>query len=215
MKEAQQRTVARCVVALFLLALVAGSCSETTHRKPEIAVNALLKRQSEALPDGWTFTPAQPKEISTDTDMTDAIWYVGKRITPADAKLRARNIGINEEFHVYWSGYKPLLFPSGRPIGAIGIRQKQPLEDWSYHPPHADDFMYGCIEIEIRELAWQSCDFLMRYEEYVILLEVPIGDFFTRFDLERLLEATDTWMVDFLENSTLQPGSRTVPTVLN
>jgi len=201
-----------CIGCLFIVlfgSLVLGSCVrrylQPTQRKPELSIRHFLESQLEALPPGWTLGKA---DIWTDTDFTWAQWAVA-----VNFKYKKSLHFAGEEIHVFPNPYLAQIIERPSPSSVTAGTGYVPM-GWTYHPPHADQFEFGCSGGD--EVAQpEGCSLILRYEEYVIVFGTSIADYMTLEDLKRLLEVIDREMADFLQHSTLQPGPRKVPKSLD
>jgi len=196
--------------------LTLGGCTvlffQSTQREPELPVRQFLQKQLAAFPPDWVL--GREIGIWTDTDFTWASWAAvvnfwykdGVRISP----------GIDyaqEEIHIFRSSFMARITPHPSPPSLSAAEGYIP-QGWSYYPPHADRFEFGCSGGDGFSQP-EGCGFILRYEEYTIVFGTPIGDYMTLDDLRRILEVIDQEMISFLQNSTLRPGPRVVPTSLD
>jgi hypothetical protein len=215
MKRWWRSGYAGCLLVALLCLLILCGCTAcffySTQREPEIPVNYLLRKQLEALPPGWSLARGRidASDIWTDTDFTWARWAVNTNFNYKENP----QIFISEEIHVFRSSFmaRVTLSPSPRSIYA---GEGYIPEGWSYRPPHANRFEFGC-EGGDGVAQPERCSVLLRYKEYVIVIFTPIADYMTLGDLKRILELIDQEMATYLQNSTLRPGPREVPSSLD
>ncbi len=206
-----------CLIVLLLSGLALGGCAaryyQSTQREPEIPVNQFLRRQSEALPPGWSFQEEDVSNIETDTDFTWARWAISSGFQyKATLETYGRD-RIFEEIHVFWNPFAAKVILSPSP-GSVYAGKGYIPESWTYRPPHANRFEFGCEGGDgIAQPEW--CSLILRYDEYVIVFSTPIVDYMTLDDLKQVLEVIDQEMYNYLQNSTLRPGPRQVPTSLD
>jgi len=196
-----------CFLAMLLGCLGLGGCAvrffQSTRREPELSVQQLLHKQLEVFPPGWTLDGA---EIWTDTDFTWARWAVA-------AHFGYEGDFVSEEVHIFRNPLVARIITRPSPP-SLAARKGYIPEGWTYRPPHADRFEFGCSGGEgVSQPKW--CSLILRYEEYIIVLGAPIGDHLTLSDLQRILEVIDKEMNDYLQHSTLCPGLRSVPASLD
>ena len=192
-------------LCLLVTALALVSCGQELQRQPEIPVNQFLQKQLEAFPPGWTL--GQP-DIWTDTDFTWARWAVAVNF---NYKRGLQFAG--EEIHVFVNSSAAQVITHPSPPSLSAGKGYIP-KGWTYRPPHADQFEFGCGEGDGVSQP-KGCSLNLRYEEYVIVFSTPIADYMTLKDLQRVLEVIDQEMSNFLGNSTLRLGPREVPTSLD
>lgn len=206
MKIDKNRTLRHLSFLTFILlgGITIWGCIGSFKRVPELPVQQFFQKQLEALPQGWVLSKP---ELWTDTDFTWALWAVAVNFEYKDGIHFA-----GEEIHIFATPHlaQTIKYPSA-PSTSAG--EGFVPRGWSYRPPHADRFDFGCRgEMESQP---QACTFIVRYKEYIIVFGTPIGDFMTLEHLQQLLELIDQEMIEFLQHSTLQPGSREVPKVLD
>ncbi len=202
---------------LFLLGLalwggLLGGCGVLLwprYREPELEVERLLERQAAVLPPGWGFPGLKGHSVRTTDDDTWAVWAVYASFQNDAVSLRAHNLDeISEEIHVFANPFEAWLISNPSPASIHAGKGTVPSE-WRYRPPHAEGFAFGCVEGPEGQIGW--CSAKLRYEEYMIVLFVPLSEAMTLGDFRRLLEVTDQEMTAFLERSTLRTGRRGVP----
>jgi len=198
-----------CLSVVLLSMLALGGCAarffQSTQREPELPVRQLLHRQLEAFPPGWTLGKA---DIWTDTDFTWARWAVAVNFWYKDDQIFA-----GEEVHIFRSSFAARITLSPSPPSVSAGKGYVP-KGWTYRPPHADRFEFGCKGGDGVSQP-EGCSLILRYEEYIVVFATPIGSYMALDDLRRILEVIDREMFDYLESSTLHPGPRSVPTTLD
>jgi len=186
---------------------------QSTEREPEIPINQFLRRQLEALPPGWSSQGVDVSDIETDTDFTWARWAIASGFQYKATLETYRRDRIFEEIHVFWNSFAARLILSPSP-SSVDAGEGYIPKGWIYRPPHANRFEFGCDGGDgVIQPEW--CSMILRYEEYVIIISTPIADYMTLNDLKRMLEVIDQEMATYLQNSTLRPGPRVVPTSLD
>jgi hypothetical protein len=206
-----------CLIVLLLSGLALGGCAaryyQSTEREPEIPINQFLRKQLEALPPGWSFQGVDVSDIETDTDFTWARWAIASGFQYKATLETYRRDQISEEIHVFWNPFAARIILSPSPSSVYAGEGYVP-KGWSYHPPHASRFEFGCEDGDgIAQPEW--CSLILRYDEYVIVFSTPIADYMTLDDLKRVLEVIDQEMSTYLQHSTLRPGPREVPSSLD
>lgn len=202
-----------CLLLFLLVGLGVGGCTvrffQTMQREPELVVEQFLYKQLEALPPDWT--PAwAPGEllIWTDTDFTWASWAIA---TGFNYKRGLKY--IHEEIHVFRNSFAARIISYPSP-SSLSAGEGYIPKGWTYRPPHADRFEFGCRGGDGVSQP-EGCSLILRYEEYIIVFSTPIGSYMTLDDLRRVLEVIDQEMSNHLKNSNLRPGPRPVPTALD
>jgi len=219
MRQWQRMGYIGCLVIALSGILALGGCTalffHSTQREPELPIRQFMQKQLEVFPPGWTVVLGGDIDyIHTDSEVTPASWAVsasfwykdGVRISPGVAS-------VSEEVHVFRSAFAAQIdgwrtMPYSLIIGEIYIPR-----GWTYRPSHANDFEFGC-EGGNGSAHPEWCGFIVRYEEYIIVLTTPITDYMTLEDLQRIMEVIDHEMADYLKRSTLRPGPRLVPTTI-
>jgi len=197
-----------CLLVILLGSLTLGGCAvrffQSTYREPELPIRQLLHKQLEAFPQDWTLSDLQ---IQTDSDFTWACWAV-----TANYNYKRGLDFAGEEIHVFRNSFVAKAIPHPSPSSLSAGKGYIP-QRWTYRPPHADRFEFGCSGGDGISQP-EGCSLILRYEEYIIVFGTPVGSHMTLDDLRRILEVIDREMFDYLESSTLHPGPRSVPTTL-
>jgi len=207
-----RRRYVGCYGSLLAVFLILGGCTagyfRSTQREPEIPIKKLFQNQQEVLPPGWTFSGIDASDIQTNTDFSFARWAVG-----VNYYREFGLVSISEEVHVFWNSFAARVILSPSPSSVYAGEGYIPA-GWTYRPPHADRFEFGCNGGD-GVAKPEGCSLILRYAEYTIVIGTPIADYMTLDDLQRLLEVIDREMTDFLQHSTLRPGPRRVPRSLD
>jgi hypothetical protein len=194
-----------CFAVALISILALGGCAarflQSTWREPELPVEQFLQKQLEVLPPGWTLGKSQ---IETDTDFTWARWVV-----TANFRYKKGLHSAGEEIHVFSNSLAARIILRPSPPSVSAGKGYIP-RGWTYRPPHANRFEFGCSGGDGLSQP-EGCSLILRYEEYIVVFATPIGSHMTLDDLQRVLQAIDTEMSDYLERSTLRPGPRLVP----
>ncbi len=229
MRKWQRTGRVGCLFVLLLGILALGGCIAgifySTQREPELPIRQFLQRQIETFPSGW-YVEESDIVIWTAADdphgkFTNAPWAVAADFWYKDGVRISKGLATaHEQIFVYKSSFdaRTVSYPSEYWAtyweGWITSGAGYIPQGWSYRPPHADRFEFKCWGgdgIAKPEL----CSFILRYEEYIIVFDTPIADYMTLDNLQRILEVIDHEMTNHLENSTLRPGPRSVPTALD
>lgn len=197
-------------IVLLITAFIMTSClSPPMQRQPEISLARIKQTFVGVLGKEWEIDPSEQQDIRTDTDSTSATWavFTGFR----DRKHPLDHIYL--EIHVFRNSY--VAAHQLLPASPIWSYMKSPFypAGWDYRPPHAESFRIACEEVELVKKR-VYCTAEMRYEEYVLYLQAHITSSFSLDELKVLLSATDKYMFEFLNSSTLAPGPRLLPTAI-
>lgn len=218
MRQWQRIACLGCLIVALSGLLTLGGCIvlffQSTQREPELPIRQFMQKQLEAFPPDWTVVIGGDIDyIYTDSDITWASWAVsatfwykdGVRISPGIASA-------HEEIHVFRSAFMARITSYPSP-SSLSVAEGYIPQGWSYRPPHADRFEFGCRGGNGRaQPEW--CGFIVRYEEYIIVFDTPIASYMTLEDLQRIMGVIDREMTDYLKRSTLRPGPRLVPTAI-
>ena len=199
---------AGCLLAALIGCLALGGCMVhfflPTQRRPELPVQQLLNRQLQVFPAGWS--QSKP-EVVTDTDFTWANWAVAATYRYKDGLHFA-----TEEIHVFGNPFAAQIISSPSPASTGATKGYTP-QGWTYRPLHADRFEFGCTGDN--KAFPEGCGFIIRYSEYVIVFSTPVNGYMTLQDLTRVLDVIDREMDQHLQSSSLQQGTRLIPTALD
>lgn len=215
MKRWQRAAYLGCLIVAFSGTLALGGCTvlffHSTQREPELPIQQFLKKQLTAFPSEWVLE--EKTIIWTDTDFTWASWAAVNNFWYKDDVRISLGIDFaQEEIHVFRSSFMARITPYPSPSSLSAAEGYIP-QGWTYRPPHADRFEFGC-EGGDGSVQPEGCSFIARYEEYIIVFSTPIASYMTLDDLQRIIEVIDCEMANYLQHSTLRPGSRLVPTAI-
>ncbi len=177
--------------------------SPSTQRCPEIPIQRLLERQLDALPSGWKTGEVF---VHTDTDFTWAKWVMVVGLSPQIEETPSRS--VHEEIHVFSNRALARQLIHASPATVNMLDTGFMPTDWSYLPPHADQFEIECYTASSRT---SICRMLLQYQEYVLYIEYTPYDDLTSSHLQKLLMALDSEMGQYLDTSTLREGPRVIP----
>ena len=215
----RRRLLSGCGLFLVLLGLLVGGCgvffhlfSRQTRREPELAVRPFFETQAAVLPSGWRFMGVDERDFSTDDASTWGIGMVSFAFEYEKVNPRTyRRDQISEEIHIFGNPLPArVLGPRFDPVPRG--KDRYVPEGWSYRPIHADGWEFGCEGGDGRREP-ERCGVVLRYQEYVIALTVPMS-YMMLGDLQRLLEVIDEEMGAFLRRSKVEPGRRDLPAAL-
>lgn len=215
MRQWQRVACIGCLSVILLGILALGGCTglffHSTQREPELPIRQFMQKQLEAFPPDWTVVVGGDMDyIYTDSDFTWASWAVSAGFWyKDDVRISPGIAAAHEEIHVFRSAFMAHITPYPSPFSLSAAEGYIP-QGWTYRPPHADRFEFGCEGGDgIAQPEW--CGFILRYEEYIIVFSTPIADYMTLEDLQRIMEVIDREMADYLKTSTLRLGPRKVP----
>ncbi|MGB9873196.1 MAG: hypothetical protein ACPLYD_16260 [Anaerolineae bacterium] len=215
MKRWQRIACLGCLIVALSGILTLGGCTvlffQSTQREPELPIRQFLRKQREAFPSDWVLE--EEIVIWTDTDFTWASWAAVSNFWYKDGVRISPGIDLaQEEIHVFRNAFVARITSYPSPSSLSAAKGYIP-QGWSYRPPHADRFEFGCRGGDgSAQPEW--CGFIVRYEEYIIIFDTPIASYMTLKDLQRIMEVIDREMADYLKRSTLRPGPRLVPTAI-
>lgn len=191
-------TLLSSLLALLIIIFI----HPTFQREPEIRISALVAEQVKSLPDYWDVGNKAHWEIQTDTDLTYGSWALYMDYVYQHGYDR-----IRQEVHV-----------SASPIIAKrlsnGIYQGENIkpEEWSFQPKYADDFEIGCERVGNFYL---TCTTILRYKEFIFVINTPIRKYMRFDDLEDFLLVTDQYMHYYMNNSSLLRDKVIIPTSID
>jgi len=199
----------KIIMLLIIVSFTTGCLSPPMQRQPEISLARIRQTFIGALGKEWETDPSEQPYISTDTDFTSATWAVSTGFRDREHPLDHIDLEIHVFRNPYLAAHQP--FPAS-PIWRYMAAPFYPA-GWDYRPPHAESFRIACEEVELVKKR-VYCTAEMRYEEYVLYLRVHITSSFGLDKLKILLNATDKYMFEFLNSSTLTSGPRILPTTI-
>lgn len=189
------------LLAIFIIAWFLPGLPGTKRTPHEIMLGDLIRGQETALNPGWTFIPRDT--LTSDSDVTHGLWVYealfARNGSPYAAWLRIHTFG-SPSLAKRW--FPPAPYDDLEGDGNLP-------EGWSYVPPHADQFVIDCTSEEVPA----SCTVYTVYREYSLVYTAGEAGSMTLEDLQYWLEATDQFMADFLESTSLVRGRRSIPTL--
>jgi hypothetical protein len=197
----------------LLVALFLRGCLRQLTRVPELPVEALLDAQLGLLPPGWTrITPY----LTCDASSADgALFRIHTAFFPESQRDNTQKPW--EAIYIYHDPMRAQFgFPGMTTFFYQTPRKTYQPSGWTYRPPGAQRFAVNCVSGD-GEVPTQYCKFAVRYEEYVLLFEVPFDSqyYLSLEDVQHFLEVTDREMLAFLRDSSVQEGVRPVPNYQN
>ncbi len=192
-------TLLSSLLALLIIIII----YPTFQREPEIRISALVAEQVKSLPDYWDVGNKTHWEIQTDTDLTYGSWALYM-----DYEYQHGYDKIRQEVHVSSSPIIAKIQSNGIYLG----EDINKPEEWSFRPKYADYFEIGCERVGNFYL---TCTTILRYKEFIFVINTPIRKYMRFDDLEDFLLITDQYMQYYLNNSSLLRNKVINPTSID
>jgi hypothetical protein len=196
---------AGCAAVLVIIALLVTmtlGCVSKSRVPHEIPLGTLLETQANALGPQWAVSATG--SLFTDSDFTYGAWTYWTGFDHADYRYSS-----TLEFHTFRSPGLAKRWLSPSPMAVNVDKDGNPPTGWNYIPPHADRFILDCTPYSIPSF----CYALIVYQEYSIVYGTDMAGAMTVEDLQRMLQATDDFMFNFLTTTRLERGRRQIPTL--